>query len=575
MPAAVSDDPLTLQFEFPNGTSWAASLADLPNLELARDLAQGLVQLVHPHGTVASKPTAVSYVVSVRKLVSALSIAGFLGGAADLTRTVMIPFWLSHSHDHERNTRRLLSGFDSVAHQLRPDLREQIAGRMRQQRARTKPYEPYTETEWQLLTDCCTGIVDEARQRHTQMLGIAQLGTDPKEFGISQETVAWWILRNGPETVKGLTRYLGRSISRKRERALASTLVHEVKEALFPTPEVQFAYRLLFSIRTGIVSDGVDGLDIDSVSWAGSSTVLLDYVKGRTGREGISLPPSATKLLRQWLEHSEPLRKFAPPDVQDMLWISTSPRDNRTRVVSVAGQPGKNAIFSRDQGLLADDGSPLQIHRGRIRATYLNLLSRRGWTGRTTIDPNHSASVEGDHYLTATTPAQLDAVESIIEDGQADVIRKALPPTVLTETQVAELVTEIPTAVGRHRMDNAAIVELVGGEKDVFVSACTDQLAGLWGPVGKPCPARPWVCLLCPLAVFLPHHAPNLLRLKAFFARQFRQMSTDQFMKVFGPYAHRLDNEILPLFDAEVLDRATVAVRDDDSEIPLRPEETT
>ena len=33
-------------------------------------------------------------------------------------------------------------------------------------------------------------------------------------------------------------------------------------------------------------------------------------------------------------------------------------------------------------------------------------------SGRATIDPNHSPEVEGDHYLTAATPAQRDAVEA-------------------------------------------------------------------------------------------------------------------------------------------------------------------
>jgi hypothetical protein len=108
----------------------------------------------------------------------------------------------------------------------------------------------------------------------------------------------------------------------------------------------------------------------------------------------------------------------------------------------------------------------------------------------------------------------------------------------------------------------------------VFTAACADQLAGLHGPKGKPCPARPWVCLLCPLAVFAPRHAANLLRLKAFFSRQWQQMPAAQFMAVFGPYADRI-NLVLDRFDPVVLARAADTVTDSDSEIPLRPEEFT
>ena len=84
-----------------------------------------------------------------------------------------------------------------------------------------------------------------------------------------------------------------------------------------------------------------------------------------------------------------------------------------------------------------------------------------------------------------------------------------------------------------------------------------------------PCPARPWVCLLCPLAVFTPRHAANLLRLKAFFARQWNQMPSAQFMAVFGPYSTRI-TQILERYPAPLIAAAAA-----DHQIPLRPEERT
>ena len=111
----------------------------------------------------------------------------------------------------------------------------------------------------------------------------------------------------------------------------------------------------------------------------------------------------------------------------------------------------------------------------------------------------------------------------------------------------------------------------------VFVAACADPLSGLHGPPGKPCPARPWVCLLCPLAVFTPRHATNLLRLKAFFARQWRQLPSAQFMAVFGPYSTRI-GQVLDRYPAHILAAATAALDeagDSDGELPLRPQERT
>jgi hypothetical protein len=108
----------------------------------------------------------------------------------------------------------------------------------------------------------------------------------------------------------------------------------------------------------------------------------------------------------------------------------------------------------------------------------------------------------------------------------------------------------------------------------VFTAACADQLSGLYGPKGQPCPARPWVCLLCPLAIFAPRHAVSLLRLKAFFSRQWQQMPAAHFMAVFGPYSQRV-TQVLDRYDPAVLEQAARHVVDDDTEIPLRPEERT
>lgn len=218
----------------------------------------------------------------------------------------------------------------------------------------------------------------------------------------------------------------------------------------------------------------------------------------------------------------------------------------------------------------------LTLHRHRIRTTHESMRDKRTWkgSGRATIDPNHSPQVEGDHYLTATTPAQRDALDAIIEDAQHDLARRAEPPAVITEESAAALADGYPQMVASLHLDDSVLAELVGGQRDVFTAACADQLSGLHGPRGKPCPARPWVCLLCPLAVFAPRHAPNLLRLKGFFARQWRQMTTGHFMAVFGPYSQRV-GEVLDRYDPAVLAAAARQVSDHDDELPLRPEEIT
>ena len=52
-------------------------------------------------------------------------------------------------------------------------------------------------------------------------------------------------------------------------------------------------------------------------------------------------------------------------------------------------------------------------------------------------------------------------------------------------------------------------------------------------------------------------------------------MTTAEFMAVFGPYADRLEREVLPRFPGGLLEAAAGEVADTDAEIPLRPEEST
>jgi hypothetical protein len=353
--------------------------------------------------------------------------------------------------------------------------------------------------------------------------------------------------------------------------------VLEASTDLFPRLEVVIAYRLLFGIYSGIVPDGIDELVTDDIDWAGDSTILLSYVKGRTAAESLNLPRRAVRLLEQWLAHSALLRGHADPEQRAHLWLRLN-KPGGTEISASTGAASRVAVqrWVARHGVTNTDGKPLKIHRSRIRTTFQSLRDKSTWAGRgrATIDPNHSPDVEGDHYLSATTSSQRQAAEAIVEDAQHDLLRKAHPPTVVSDEDALTLAQDYPQLIASLALDDTVIAELVGGQRDVFTAACADQLAGLHGPKGKPCPARPWVCLLCPLAVFAPRHAANLLRLKAFFSRQWQQMPAAQFMAVFGPYSQRIDH-VLDRFAPAVLADAARGVGDRDDELPLRPEEST
>ncbi|MGW1162458.1 hypothetical protein ACWD48_30515 [Streptomyces sp. NPDC002519] len=345
--------------------------------------------------------------------------------------------------------------------------------------------------------------------------------------------------------------------------------VSQVRTALFPSTPTVLAHVLLFSTCTGIVPDGIAGLGLSDIDWAGDETVLLDYLKGRTGPESLTLSKKAVRVLERWLEHSAPLRRFAPVHLRNDLWVRFQVGGRSGSWISNIADQATLQRWVGSRGIVDESGRTLDIHRQRIRTTFEARREKSAWFGsrRATIDPNHSPRVEGDHYLAAITAEERDARETIIESAQRDLLRKAQPPVVLSAASAAELVDHFPQMVTRLGLEKDDLAELVGGERDVFVAACGDQLSGLHGPKGQPCPARPWVCLLCPLALFTPAHGANLLRLKAYFSRQWQQMTADHFMAVFGRYSQRIE-EILRGFDPAVLHEAAQRVADTDDELP-------
>jgi len=544
----------------------------LPCPQLVSDLLAGLAELVHPHGSIDSANSVDLCLPPIRNFVTSLAARGFDGGAAGLRRGLLVEYWMgARSFRWENRLRRMLCGFDTATGRLDPGVRELLAGRPYASTPHRQPLPPYSEREWARLASACQAIAGKSYAGHRTALAAAARGTSPALESWTADNLTWLLARLGPVGTPGVAAHLGCSLNAVQKRGG----VPAASASLFPHLGDVIAYRLLFGIYSGIVPDGIDDLVTGDIDWAGDSTVLLSYVKGRTAGESVNLPKKAVRLLEQWLAHSQLLRSHADPAAARHLWLGVT-RPGSSVVFSGPVHRDHVKAWARRHGLAGDDGTLLKIHRGRIRTTHLAMRDRRSWNGqgRTTIDPNHSPQVEADHYLTAATPSQRQAMDALVEDAQHDLLRRAQPLAVITGEDAAELARDYPQLISGLRLDDTVITELASGERDVFTAACADQLSGLHGPKGKPCPARPWVCLLCPLAVFAPRHAANLLRLRAFFSRQWQQMPSAHFMAVFGPYSQRV-TQVLERFDPAVVAAAAADVADSDDELPLRPEEGT
>ncbi|WP_430480442.1 hypothetical protein ACQZM9_34110 [Streptomyces sp. P11-1] len=574
------EDPLRIEGVFADGSRATSRLWDESFPEFARMLMRALADLVHPHGPLQKAASVREYLGSLRHFLPQLKAVGFDGTVPSLTRVRLAEcmFGIGLAR-HEHHIRAILRRLDDLEGVFAPDVRHFLDGqpfKIRPARSR-KSLPAYSEAEWKRLREVTEEGVAASYAIFRQARVDSKNGQDWRTGGLSRENIQFTLRHEGPENVGFGLKHIGVTRYNAEVKPLYRDGVYEAVAALFPSTVTVFDYQVLFGIRTGIVPDGIAELGLGDIDWAGDTTVLLDYIKGRTAAESLTSSRKATRLLEQWLDHSSISRQFMPEAFKDRLWSRysvTGPARWATEEIDAYSR----GVWARRRGLTGAEGKPWQIHVHRIRTTFEASRDRRLWTGsgRATIDPNHTPAVEGDHYVAGQTPTQKDATETIIESGQADLLRRARPRVIDGGDELADLVEKFPELVEELHLDGTALAELIGGERDVFAAACGDQLSGLHGPKGKPCPARPWVCLLCPLALFAPRHVANLMRLRAFFGRQWQQMPSAAFMAVFGPYAQRLDGLLtLTYFTEAVLREAAAEVTDCDEELPLRPEELT
>ena len=76
MPSAVLNDPPGIWCVFSDGTTAQFDLDGLPCPSLVADLLAGLVELIHPHGTVDAAGSVNHYVQSIRDMARTLAGPG-------------------------------------------------------------------------------------------------------------------------------------------------------------------------------------------------------------------------------------------------------------------------------------------------------------------------------------------------------------------------------------------------------------------------------------------------------------------------------------------------------------------
>src|SRR5574341_1058729 len=218
MPATVVEEPLGVACVFSDGSRAVFGLDSLPAPRLARDLLVGLVELIHPHGSVDAAGSVQHYVRAIRHMVRVVAGRGFAGGAGELRRATLVEYWMGASGGKEACTRRMLHGFDQATGGLAAPARELVAGRAYNPQPYRRALPPYPEAEWARLTRTCQSITDAAFAAHRDALADAATGQDPRSGGWSLRNLRWLLARTGPLSTRALAQQLGCSMQAIRER---------------------------------------------------------------------------------------------------------------------------------------------------------------------------------------------------------------------------------------------------------------------------------------------------------------------------------------------------------------------
>src|SRR5664280_1979902 len=323
MPATV-EAPLAVLFTLPGGVTYRRRLDDLPNQRLAAHLAAGLAAATHPHGPIRTRSVAMQYVQTARRMVRELHDAEFGGGLSELSPAVIVEYWLGCDFHRERRIRAILAAYAATGGVLDAGVGRHLQGRRINQIVKSRPNPPYSDTEWRRLTAACTELITSLRRAHRQVLATIEADTKPDEHGASADNLARLLYQNGPATAATILDPLGPTATARvgRGEVLAA------RRALYAHQDTALAYLTLLAMRTGIVPDGIDALTLDDITRTSTSTILVSYTKGRTGREALNLPRDAVRLLDRWLEHSAQLRAQAGDQAENVwLYVRADPRD--------------------------------------------------------------------------------------------------------------------------------------------------------------------------------------------------------------------------------------------------------
>lgn len=383
-------------------------------------------------------------------------------------------------------------------------------------------------------------------------------GKDPLLFGWDQPNLVWLAANRGPLVHRDVSALSWPAFVRDNPVGTANRQV-------FLTHEDVLAFWILLSLETGLPIESIKALKADCLTNADSNWVHVSYTKNRrhgkehnTKRIRNGGPKTPGGLLSLAIGLSAAGRALID---SENLWVAYGGRGN----FGVPETNGALNAFVACHDLKDDNGAPLRLRLDRLRKTKKAESYRLLKGDVASVADDHSVDVSASRY--GNIPSLRAAHEQAVQDGLQEAL-DALLPRVLTPDEEQLMGLDLEAAATNLNVSLTTVREVLSGERDVWVSNCSDFFNSPFGSPGRACPVAVWGCLDCPNAIITSDRLPAVIAFQSHLRAQRPLMDEGEWQLMYGRAAHRID-QILPKFPSSTVEAARIIAATDPAVLHL------
>jgi hypothetical protein len=425
---------------------------------------------------------------------------------------------------------------------------------------------PYSKGEAHEIERAALKEIRATILRLKQGTELLSRGKDPRVEGCwdNVEDILWYIknVLGGRYLVRGELKNAGHE---KLEYAIywcANRTKRDIYQYLYPLLADLIPPLVLICLKTGLnPQPAIDLLRNCLKPVPHPGKIGLIATKHRTGGTGpktfmkivdsrSSLGPG--EIIRTFMGLTGACLPFIPVEDRNYLWVGLKLRSLRPfQHLDVQKVKLEVKRFAARNGLIGDDGQPLQLQLARLRHTWMTKRYKAaGNLAAVSRDANHQQASTTRDYIDneQTLPIHEQTIADALHDFFNSIRGRVIKQQPDESDQVADVASLTETTEEKAR-------SMLRGEQDTFISTCKDFYNRPGGPADTPCD-RPWSCFTCKNAYWTSRTLPRLLRFLDFIVEQRGLLAAEDWREKFGVPYQAITEYILPAFPEAVVNEA-------------------